>query len=159
MKIELRRFTSNVRLSQETTAFAADIWVDGKKAGSADNDGHGGATRVRLDPSVRDQVEAHGKNLVPVEYKSFVGGAEWIVDQLVEAELQKKSDKAFAKKIANADAKEKAACQTRGLCAARFREGETWRWFAFKPGTDPKSVADAIAAKSQVLVDELVVIS
>ena len=41
MKIELRRFTTNARLSQETTAFAADVWVDGKKVGYAENDGHG----------------------------------------------------------------------------------------------------------------------
>lgn len=159
MKIELKRFTTNARLSQETTAFAADVWVDGKKAGHAENDGHGGATIVHLDPSVRGKVEAHGRALVPAEYAAFTGGAEWIVDQLVEAELQKKSDKAFAKKIASADAKEKAASAKQGLVAARFREGDTWRWFAFKPGADPKALADAIAAKHKTLVDELVVLS
>lgn len=159
MKIELKRFTTNARLSQETTAFAADVWVDGKLAGHAENDGHGGATMVRLDPSVRATVEAHGKTLVPAEYKNFTSGAEWIVDQLVEAELQKKSDKAFAKKIANADAKEKAKCAQQGLQAARLRHGDTWLWFAFKTGADPKVLADAIAAKHQTLVDELVVLS
>ena len=159
MKIELKRFTSNARLSKDSTAFAADVWVNGKKAGTAENDGHGGATIVDLDRSVRGAVEAHGKALVPAEYKSFVGGAEWIVDQLVEAELQKKSDKAFAKKIAAADAKEKAAGAKRGLLVARFREGETWCWFAFKPGMDPKDAANALAAKQQVIVDELVVLS
>lgn len=159
MKIELKRFTSNARLSQETTAFAADVWVDGKKAGTAENDGHGGATFVHLDRSVRDAVEAHGKALVPPEYKDFTGGAEWIVDQLVEAELQKKSDKAFAKKIAKADAKEKAACAARGLVAARLRHGDTWMWFAFKPGADPKVLADTLAAKHKAIVDELVVLA
>lgn len=159
MKVELKRFTTNARLSQETTAFAADVWVDGKKVGQAENDGHGGATMVHLDRSVRDQVEAHGKTLVPAEYKNFTSGAEWIVDQLVEAELQKKSDEAFAKKIANADTKEKDACAKQGLRAARLRHGDTWLWFAFKPGADPKALADAIAAKHKALVDELVVLS
>lgn len=159
MKIELKRFTTNARLSQETTAFAADVWVDGKKAGYAENDGHGGSTIVHLDPSVRAQVEAHGKTIVPTEYKSFTGGAEWIVDQLVEAELAKRSDKSFAKKIANADAKEKAACEKKGLRAARLRHGDTWLWFAFKPDADPKVLADAIAAKQKAAVDELVVLS
>src|SRR5215831_3230353 len=106
MNVELKRFTTNARLSQETTAFAADVWVDGKKVGWAKNEGCGGATLVHLDPSVRDQVETHGKALVPAEYARFTSGAEWIVDQLVEAELQKRSDKSFAKKIANADTKE-----------------------------------------------------
>lgn len=159
MNIELKRFTTNARLSQETTAFAADVWVDGKKAGHAQNDGHGGCTMVHLDPSVRDKVETQGKMLVPTEYKGFVSGAEWLVDQLVDAELQKKSDRAFAKKIANADAKEKAACAKRGLQAARLRQGDTWLWFAFKPGADAKKLADAIAAKNQTIVDELVVLS
>jgi hypothetical protein len=161
----LKRFTTNARLSQETTAFAADVWIDGKKAGTAENDGHGGATMVHLhllDRAVRDQVDAHGKTLVPAEYKSFMSydgaGTEWLVDQLVEAELQKKADKSFAKKIANADTKQKAACAKQGLSAARMRNGDTWTWFAFKPGSDPKAVADAIAAKHKALVDELVLL-
>jgi hypothetical protein len=159
VKVELKRFTTNARLSQETTAFAADVWVDDKKVGTAENDGHGGATIVRLDLSVRDAVEAHGKTLVPAAYKSFTGGAEWLVDQLVEAELAKKSDKAFAKKIANADTKEKAKSAQQGLLAARLRHGDTWLWFAFKPGTDPKALANAIVAKRKGAVDELVVLS
>jgi len=158
MKIELRRFTTNARLSQETTAFAADVWVDGKKAGHAENDGHGGATIVHLDPSVRATVEAHGKTLVPAEYASFTGGAEWLVDQLVEAELTKRADKTFAKKIAKADARERAACEQRGLRSARLRHGDTWLWFAFEPGADPKALADAIAARQKAHVDELVVL-
>lgn len=153
MKIELKRFTTNARLSQETTAFAADVWVDGKKVGYAENAGHGGNTNVHLDRAVRDAVEAHGKTLVPAEYK-FVSGAEWLVDQLVEAELTKKVDK----RIAKYDAKEKAVCEQQGLQAARLRHGDTWLWFAFKAGTDPKTVADAIAAKRKAAVDELVVL-
>jgi hypothetical protein len=158
MNVELKRFTTNARLSQETTAFAADVWVDGKKAGHAENDGHGGCTIVHLDPSIRGAVEAHGKTLVPAEYK-FVSGTEWVVDQLVEAELQKRADKSIAKRIANADAKEKAKCAQQGLQAARLRHGDTWLWFAFKAGVDPKTLADAIAAKRKAVVDELVVLA
>jgi hypothetical protein len=158
MKIELKRFTTNTRLSQETTAFAADVWVDGKKVGYAENDGHGGCTLVRLDPSVRDAVETHAKTLVPAEYKSFTSGAEWVVDQLVETELQKRHDKSFEKHIAKTDAKERAHCSQHGLRAARFRHDVTWRWFGFKADADPKSAADAIAAKHKILVDELVVL-
>jgi hypothetical protein len=39
-----------------------------------------------------------------------------------------------------------------------MRHGDTWTWFAFKPGSDPKTVADAIATQAKVLVDELVVL-
>lgn len=161
MKIELKRFTTNARLSEETTAFAADVWVNGKKAGYAKNDGHGGNTMVHLhlvDPSVRDKVEAHGKTLVPAEY-NFVNGTEWLIDQLVEAELAKR----FDKKIAKTDAKEKSICAQQGLCAARFLHktpwSQGWTWFSFKQGTDPKATAEAIAAKNKTSVDELVVLS
>ena len=158
MKIELRRFTTNARLSQETTAFAADVWVDGKKAGSAENDGHGGSTIVHLDRAVRDAVEAHGKALVPAEYQSFTSGAEWIVDQLVESELQKKADKALAKKLEKIDRQERAKNEPHGYETARFRSGDTWSWFAFKHGTDPKAAAAAIAAKHGTAVDALVTV-
>lgn len=158
MKIELRRFTTNARLSQETTAFAADIWVDDKKVGDASNDGRGGNTRVHLDRSVRDQVEANGKTLVPAEYTNFTSGAEWLVDQLVEAELQRKSDAAFAKRLAKIDEKERVAGAARGLRVARFRHGDEWRWFGFKPDADPQSAAKAVAAKCEAVIDELVVL-
>lgn len=159
MKIELKRFTTNARLSQETIAFAADVWVDGKKVGHAENDGRGGCHTVHLDASVRAAVEAHGKPLVPAEYASFTSGTEWVVQMLMEAELAKRADKSIARRIANADAKAKAECEKQGLRSARLRHGDTWLWFAFKPGTDPKTLADALAAKREASVDDLVVLS
>lgn len=158
MKIELKRFTTNARLSQETTAFAADVWVDDKKVGHAENDGHGGATNVHLDPSVRDKVEAYGKTLVPDDYKAFTSGAEWLVDQLVEAELQRRDDAKLAKKLAKVDASERARFAKDGMVAVRFRAGDTWRWFGVRPGMDPAKGAALIAAKYDTTVDELVVI-
>lgn len=157
MKIELRRFSTNARLSQETTAFAADVWIDGKKVGYAENAGHGGNTNVHLDPTIRSAVEAHGKTLVPTEYKT-ISGTEWVIDQLVEAELQKRHDKSIEKRLAKVDAKERTYCTQHGLRAARFRHDATWRWFGFKTDADPKITADAIAAKHKANVDELVVL-
>ena len=68
----------------------------------------------------------------------FVNRVLEVVDQLVDAELQKKSDKAFAKKLAKVDAKERAHNDARGYGSARFRHGDTWLWFAF---TDRESVS------------------
>lgn len=158
MNIELKRFTTNARLSQETTAFAADVWIDGKKVGSAQNDGQGGCTIVRLDPSVLAKVDSHGKALVPAEYKAVMSGAEWIIDQLVEAELVKREDKRIAKLLAKADVQERERFAQRGFRTARLRSGDSWTWFAFKAGEDPKSVASTVAAKQKISVDELVVL-
>lgn len=41
-KFELRRITHNARLSEETSAYAADLYVDGKLFAHVSNDGHGG---------------------------------------------------------------------------------------------------------------------
>jgi hypothetical protein len=66
MKIELKNVTYNARLSEETAAFAATVYVDGKKAGEARNDGHGGPTLIRPD-ALAMAIEAHAKTLPEVE--------------------------------------------------------------------------------------------
>lgn len=58
MNIELRNISYSARLSQETSAYAAVIYVDGKKAGTVENDGHGGQTFVHIDKALRNAVEA-----------------------------------------------------------------------------------------------------
>lgn len=47
MKIELKKIDYNERLSEETNAFSADLYINGKKAGVASNAGHGGPTDYR----------------------------------------------------------------------------------------------------------------
>ena len=47
MKIELRRISYNAALSQETAAFAAEVWIDGELASHARNQGTGGADFYR----------------------------------------------------------------------------------------------------------------
>ena len=41
MNIELKNFKPSASLSEETTAYTATIWVDGKRACTAKNSGHG----------------------------------------------------------------------------------------------------------------------
>jgi hypothetical protein len=105
-RLQLKRFSSNERLSQETTAFAADVYLDGKKVATADNDGHGGETCVHgLSAEANAALDAYEATLPP-----GLGGAngskttiEAAVDQLVEGELQKKArakDRKFAAKAA-----------------------------------------------------------
>lgn len=167
MKIELKRFTTNARLSQETTAFAADVWVDGKKAGHAENDGHGGNTNVHLHllaPEQRAAVEAHCKALVPAEYASFTSGTEWAVDQLVEAEVQKREDAKFAKRVAKADQQGRDAAKRAGKRVGRYMHdtgrGEAWEYFMFAEGQDADKVAADLAKKKKkpVVVKRVVVL-
>ena len=46
MKAELRKVKIARSLSEETTAFTADLWVDGKHIGYVKNDGQGGANFI-----------------------------------------------------------------------------------------------------------------
>lgn len=159
MKIELKRLSISERLSQETTAFAADVWVDGKNVGTAENDGRGGETIVRVDPSVRAAVEAHGSAIIPAEYARVASGTVWVVDQLVSAELTKRDDAKFARKLAKGDVTFTKKVLVAGYHAARARLGNAWTWFAFSAGEDPKVVATTLATKHKKVVDELVVLS
>jgi hypothetical protein len=53
MKITLKNFKHAAFASQETYCFEATVYIDGKKAGTASNEGHGGCTFVRLDEAFR----------------------------------------------------------------------------------------------------------
>jgi len=62
MKIELKRVTYNSRLSEETAAFAADLWINGKKRGDVLNDGHGGPDRIHP-YTLAQEIEAYAATL------------------------------------------------------------------------------------------------
>jgi hypothetical protein len=47
MKIELKALKYSDFASQETHCFHANIYIDGKKAGWAENNGHGGMTNIQ----------------------------------------------------------------------------------------------------------------
>ena len=48
MKIELKKIKVYDRMSEETTAFTADVYINGKNVGTAKNDGHGGETDLQF---------------------------------------------------------------------------------------------------------------
>ena len=115
MKVQLKRLQICANLSEETTAFTADVWIDGKKAGWAKNDGHGGATIVHVgDRAIHAALREHGAALVPAEYKSFTPGDEWVVDRLVEEACVAKELARVAKKAARLDVEYRESCATRG---------------------------------------------
>lgn len=114
MKVELKKLAIYPRMSEETTAFAADLWIEGAKVGFAKNDGHGGMTFVDwiVPPACRAEIETTLKARVPAEYE-FAGGVEWAVDEIVEA---KRAEKETAKN----DASFKRRCAKLGTGSARF---------------------------------------
>ena len=85
--ITLKKFQHYPRMSEETTAFNADIAHEGVTVGTAENDGHGGCTFVHLNDkgrSIPALVEA--SKLPELNEDSLTN----IIDNLVEKTIQSK---------------------------------------------------------------------
>ena len=98
MKIELKNVKYAAFASEETNCFNAVIWVDGKKEGTARNEGRGGNTHI-APFSLADKLNAYAKTL-PLKVTTlenddgsaftFQPDAETIIDDLLEDHLQAK---------------------------------------------------------------------
>ena len=112
MKIELKGIKFYERLSEETNAFTADLYINGKKAGYVKNDGHGGSTDYYPNEGKRElinEAEQFCLTLPAIKYRSLEikMNLENKIDQLFEewlkakdaAKIQKKLDKDCLKGI------------------------------------------------------------
>ena len=110
MEIKLKNLKIAKFMSEETTCFQATIYVDGKIAGTAQNDGHGGCTYCHLDPKFR-HIEAQ-KFTIPCYCDgdekdciickgtgTFVGSLDEYLDHVVDASLKEKERNDFKKKL------------------------------------------------------------
>jgi hypothetical protein len=70
MKIELKNIKHSEFASQETNCYQATIYIDGKKVGTVENDGHGGCDFV-YPYQVAQQIDAYAKTL-PKTVCSFI---------------------------------------------------------------------------------------
>jgi len=93
MKLELKKVTYNARLSQETSAFAAEIWIDGAKRGSVMNDG-GGAPNRYEDRAAEKEIDAYAKTLPkvksPFSDDEYERDTDMIVGDLLDEHLEGK---------------------------------------------------------------------
>lgn len=103
MNIELKNIKHSPSLSEETEAFTASLYINGKHAGYAENTGHGGETNYY-------EKDAKGKELIKqAEYytKSFKEpddpfirmALEEKINELLYEHLQKKDLEKFNKKL------------------------------------------------------------
>lgn len=109
MKIELRKLSINTRMSEETVCFVADVYIEGVKAGTASNQGHGGSTsyhHLNTDTSkmLIKNAETFCKGLPPVTSHGITipMDLELYIDNLVEQEDNKKAIKQFELKTQKA---------------------------------------------------------
>jgi len=116
MVIELKKVQEYPRLSEETTAFSADLYIDGVKRGTAENDGKGGNTNYS---SAGKSMEEHKENskfilaaeqyceTLPPKKHEYAGMEPWetpmslesFIDSLLDAALAEKDQAKFNKKL------------------------------------------------------------
>lgn len=106
MKIELKKIKISLHLSEETTAFTADIFVNGINAGYAKNTGQGGCTDYHHNPSPEcrvliQQAETHCLKMPPIQYGNLTikMNLEEYIDNIINEELTKRDNAAFEKKL------------------------------------------------------------
>lgn len=110
MEITLKNLKVIKCMSEETTCFQATVYVDGKKAGTAQNDGHGGCTYCHLDPKFRHIEEqkftiscycdGHENDCIICNGTgTFVGSLDEYLDHVVDASLKEKERNDFKKKL------------------------------------------------------------
>ncbi len=92
MKLQLKNVHFSERLSQETNAFAADVYFEGKKFGAAENDGHGGCTFIQPYPDSRELYNTaakYAKSLPNIETNLTHGidGKPYSIESDLEAQV------------------------------------------------------------------------
>lgn len=96
MKIELKSIKFSEAMSEETNAFTANLYINGKKVGYCKNQGHGGCTDYNSDsPEFRPviaEAEAYCKSLPVTKWKGmeFDQSLESVIDGLLEDWLKAK---------------------------------------------------------------------
>ncbi len=106
MNIELKKIKVAANMSEETTAFTAELFVNGKNIGYVKNDGRGGCTDYYNNPDEKSKealkaAEAYCLTLPEVDYGTFKHkmDLETFIDELLEKHLKEKEQSKLAKKM------------------------------------------------------------
>lgn len=109
MKIELKKIKIAANMSEETTAFTAELFVNGKNIGYVKNDGRGGCTDYYNNPDEKSKealkaAEAYCLTLPEVDYGSFKHkmDLETFIDELLDKHLKEKEKIKLEKKMVDA---------------------------------------------------------
>jgi hypothetical protein len=92
MKIELKNIKHAVFASEETLCFEATVYIDGKRTGTVQNDGKGGANRYHP-YELQEKLAAHAATLPDVVFhgRSIALDADIFVDELLSILMSKKA--------------------------------------------------------------------
>lgn len=106
MQIELRNIKIANSLSEETTAFTATLYVDGKALAHCKNDGQGGPTDYRIiDSELMPLLKKAEEHCIQLPALKLEGGGTWpmnletFIDGLLDDHIEQKEAKKFTDKM------------------------------------------------------------
>jgi hypothetical protein len=105
MKIELKSIVFSERMSEETNAFTADLFVNGKKLCFVRDNGQGGCIDYQVHDfknyDLLNEVETYCRLLPPIQYggTSLDNNLEMVIGELFEKWLGEKELKKLEKKF------------------------------------------------------------
>lgn len=106
MNIQLKNIKVSEHLSEETTAFTADIFINGKKAGYCKNGGYGGPTEYhawdRDTVKLMNDAEEYCKGLPKLKFGDGFEmdmNLEVYIDDLLDKHLKHKNELKLKKKL------------------------------------------------------------
>ena len=103
MNIELKNVKHFPSGSQETNCFTANLYLDGKKIGSAENDGHGGCTFIHGDTkqikAIDSLIKRGPKIHSEVNNITFDNSIELVVDELLMKFLFEQETKKVLRRV------------------------------------------------------------
>jgi hypothetical protein len=112
MEIKLKNIHVDFRLSEETNAFTADLFIDGKNVGTANNDGHGGMTTCRAKDRKGAELIREAEiwcEQLPPEVMEYDDGSkhtmsvslDYYLDAMVDEHIAKKEQARLEKLMGN----------------------------------------------------------
>ena len=92
-RLTLKSFKHAAFLSEETNAFSATVYFDGKRVGHAKNEGHGGSTDIFASKGAeRERLTAAEAEVKAHDDAGPYCGLDYIVDAAVERRIRAKED-------------------------------------------------------------------
>lgn len=156
--VELRKFKSSQLASEETLFFRADVYFDGKKVGTAENDGRGGSTNVHFNNQADYQrLNEFVATLPPLTFPD--GGtlkqdSDTFISQLAEdLEQAKFAKKEQAQRQRFAD---KASVAGQKAYFVKVSPEKAYL-YNLNPTSDIKKVVAQLAAKNKVSPESITV--
>ncbi|MFX1705079.1 hypothetical protein PV783_14045 [Chitinophaga sp. CC14] len=90
MEISLKNIVEYKKMSEETVAYSASLYIQGKKAGQVSNNGHGGMTTIRADNETGAKLIEQASNFVKSQPPDITKDGEntykiaWTMDSYVD---------------------------------------------------------------------------